>query len=452
MQENKMGTMPINRLLITMSLPMMVSMLIQALYNIVDSAFVAQISEDALTAVSLAYPIQNLMIAIATGTGVGINALLSRYLGRKSFDKANRVASSGVLIMFISSLLFLVFGLLGSEYYFSIQNTSSEIAKLGTKYLQICTIFGFGIFLEIAFERLLQATGRTLYTMCTQGLGAIINIILDPLFIFGYGFIPAMGIEGAAIATITGQIIAAILALFFNLKFNHDVDFNLRKYKPDLHIIRKIYGIGFPSIIMVSIGSIMSFGMNQILMSFTKSAAAFFGGVYIKLQGFIFMPIFGLNNGIIPIVSYNYGARNQQRITQTIRLGCIYAVVIMSLGVLLFQLFPDVLLGFFSPSKEMLKIGVIGLRIISVHFVLAAVSIVLSTTFQALGHGMLSLFSSVIRQLVVLLPAAYLLAQTQNVHMVWFAFPIAEVVSLGLCIYLFYKIYHSEIAILETEK
>ncbi|MDQ0360901.1 MATE family efflux transporter [Breznakia pachnodae] len=451
MQENKMGTMPINKLLITMSLPMMLSMLIQALYNIVDSMFVSQISEAALTAVSLAFPIQNLMIGIATGTGVGVNALLSRYLGRKEFDKSNTVATSGVLVLFISAIVFLIFGFFGTRFYFEMQDAGAEITELGVSYLSICSIFSVGIFLEIAFERLLQATGRTMFTMTTQGLGAIINIIFDPIFIFGFGPIPAFGIEGAAIATVLGQIIAAILAFIFNMKYNHDVDFNFKKYKPNLHVIRKIYAIGVPSIIMVSIGSIMSYGMNQILMGFTKSAAAFFGGVYIKLQSFVFMPIFGMNNGIIPIVSYNYGARKPDRIIQTIRLGCIYAIGIMIFGTLLFQLFPEWLLSFFNPSKEMLEIGVIGLRIISIHFVIAAVGILLSTVFQALGHGMLSLISSAVRQLIVLLPVAYLLARSENIDIVWFAYPIAEVVSLSLCVYFFIKIYRNEISMIVQE-
>ena len=451
MQENKMGTMPINRLLITMSLPMMLSMLIQALYNIVDSVFVAQISEEALTAVSLAFPIQNLMIGIATGTGVGVNALLSRYLGKKEFTKVNVVATSGVLVLFISALAFLFFGLFATPIFFEMQGAGAEISDLGIRYLRICTMFSMGIFLEIAFERLLQATGRTMYTMVTQGLGAIINIILDPIFIFGFGPIPALGIEGAAIATVLGQAIAAVLAFYFNIKYNQDIEFSFKKYKPRFSIIRKIYGIGVPSIIMVSIGSIMTYGMNQILMGFTKSAAAFFGGVYIKLQSFIFMPIFGLNNGVIPIVSYNYGAQKPQRIIQTIRLGCMYAIGIMIFGTLLFQFFPEWLLRFFNPSKEMLEIGVMGLRIISIHFILAAVSILLSTTFQALGHGMLSLITSAVRQLVVLLPIAYLLATTNTIHMVWFAYPIAEVVSLSLCIYFFTKIYKNKISILVQE-
>ena len=451
MQENKMGTMPINRLLITMSLPMMLSMLIQALYNIVDSVFVAQISEEALTAVSLAFPIQNLMIGIATGTGVGVNALLSRYLGKKEFTKVNVVATSGVLVLFISALAFLFFGLFATPIFFEMQGAGAEISDLGIRYLRICTMFSMGIFLEIAFERLLQATGRTMYTMVTQGLGAIINIILDPIFIFGFGPIPALGIEGAAIATVLGQTIAAVLAFYFNIKYNQDIEFSFKKYRPKFSIIRKIYGIGVPSIIMVSIGSIMTYGMNQILMGFTKSAAAFFGGVYIKLQSFIFMPIFGLNNGVIPIVSYNYGAQKPQRIIQTIRLGCMYAIGIMIFGTLLFQFFPEWLLRFFNPSEEMLEIGVMGLRIISIHFILAAVSILLSTTFQALGHGMLSLITSAVRQLVVLLPIAYLLATTNTIHMVWFAYPIAEVVSLSLCIYFFTKIYKNKISILVQE-
>lgn len=448
MKENKMGIMPINKLLITMSLPMMASMLILALYNIVDSIFIAQISEDALTAVSLAFPIQNLMIAIATGTGVGINALVSRYLGQKDKTKADKVATTGVLLMVLSYFVFLIFGVFGSRYFFEIQGVGSEIVDLGTTYISICSIFCFGIFLEITFERLLQSTGKTLFSMFTQGAGAIINIILDPILIFGFGPIPAFGIAGAAIATVSGQCIAALLAFYFNHKYNHEVDVDFVNSKPNFKLAKKIYGIGLPSIIMVSIGSLMTFGMNQILMGFSKSAAAFFGGIYIKLQSFVFMPVFGLNNGLIPIVAYNFGAKNKDRIIQTIRLGVIYAVLIMTVGFLIFQIFPTQLLSLFSPSESMLELGTIGLRVISIHFVFAAVGIVLSTSFQALGHGTLSLISSVVRQLVVLLPAAYLLSLSGNISLVWLSFPIAELASVTLCVVFFVKIYRNQILVL----
>ncbi len=444
MRENKMGTMPVNRLLITMSLPMMVSMLIQALYNIVDSMFVAQISEEALTAVSLAFPMQNLMIAVSTGTGVGINALLARSLGAKNRAEASRAANNGIFLLILSSVVFMVFGLFGCRMFFEMQNAGPQISEYGVQYLSICLIFSIGIFLQIAFERILQATGRTIFTMLTQGTGAIVNIILDPILIFGLFGMPALGVAGAAWATVIGQIVAMIMALFFNHKVNHDIDLQFRSFRPSLSVIKRIYQIGIPSIIMASISSIMTFGMNQILMGFTKTSAAFFG-VYIKLQSFIFMPIFGLNNGLVPIISYNYGAQKKQRILKAIRLGVIYATAMMLAGLALFQLFPEWLLSFFNPSKEMLTLGVPGLRIISLHFILAGASIVLSTTFQALNHSSKSLIVSVARQLAVLLPVAYLMAQSGVIDYVWTAYPIAEIVSLAFCIYYFYKIYHKEI-------
>lgn len=442
MQENKMGVMPVNRLLITMSLPIMLSMLIQALYNIVDSMFVAQINEDALTAVSLAFPLQNLMIAVSTGTGVGINALLAKSLGQKNREKASKAAENGIMLELLSSLAFILFGIFGSHLFFEIQNTGSVIAEYGTQYLSICLIFSFGSFLQIAFERVLQATGRTVYTMITQGCGAIINIILDPIMIFGYFGFPAMGVKGAAIATVCGQIFAALLGIYLNHKVNHDIDLHIKGFRPDMKIITEIYKVGFPSIIMASISSVMTFGMNQILLVFNKTAAAFFG-VYIKLQSFVFMPIFGMNNGMVPIVSYNFGAQKKERILKTIKLGIFYATSIMMIGLLVFHFLPQQLLAIFNASDLMNEIGVPGLRIISLHFLFAGASIVFSSTFQALGHGMSSLIVSVARQLLVLLPIAYLMSLTGNIHMVWFSYPIAELVSLLICIYFFIKIYRN---------
>ncbi len=366
MKENKMGIMPVNQLLITMSLPIMISMLIQALYNIVDSMFVAQISEDALTAVSLAFPIQNLMIAVSTGTGVGINALLARRLGQKRNNEANLTAENGILLGILSSIAFILFGLFFCHRFFEIQNTGSLISEYGTQYLSICTIFSFGIFLQITFERIIQATGRTFLTMITQGMGAIINIIMDPILIFGLFGFPTLGVRGAAIATVTGQIAAAMIAIFLNHHFNHDVHLNLKDFKPNFEIIKDIYKVGIPSIIMASISSIMTFGMNQILLSFQNTAAAFFG-IYIKLQSFIFMPIFGMNNGMVPIVSYNYGASHKDRILKTIQLGISYASILMLVGLIAFQLFPTELLSIFNASDTLISIGIPGLRIISFH-------------------------------------------------------------------------------------
>lgn len=451
MQENKMGVMPINKLLITMSLPIMISMLIQALYNIVDSMFVAQISEEALTAVSLAFPMQNLMIAVSTGTGVGINALLARNLGQKNREGASKAANNGIFLAILSCFVFILFGIFGSQAFFEMQNAGAKITEYGTQYLSICSIFSIGIFLQITFERILQATGRTFYTMLTQGTGAIVNIILDPIFIFGFFGLPAMGVAGAAIATVVGQIIAMLMAFAFNHKVNHDVDLQIRSFRPCLTTIKNIYKVGFPSIIMASISSVMTFGMNQILLTFTKTSAAFFG-VYIKLQSFIFMPIFGLNNGLVPIISYNFGAQKKQRILMAIRLGITYAVGIMGIGILLFEFFPQILLSFFNPSQEMLQIGIPGLRIIAIHFLFAGASIVLSTTFQALNHGTCSLVVSVARQLGVLLPVAYLMSLTGNIDLVWLSYPIAEIVSLAICVFFFYKIYHNQIKYIPDNK
>lgn len=444
MQENKMGTMPVNKLLITMSLPIMVSMLIQALYNIVDSMFVAQISEDALTAVSLAFPIQNLMIAVSTGTGVGINALLARSLGQKNKEKASKAANNGLFLALLSSIAFMLLSFGGIEYFFKLQNTSAVVSEYGVQYLNICCIFSVGIFMQITYERILQATGRTFYTMITQGSGAIINIILDPIFIFGMFGMPKMGVAGAAIATVIGQLFAMVLSIYINHKVNHDVSVKFRGFRPDMETIKNIYVVGIPSIIMASISSVMTFGMNQILLVFNNTAAAFYG-IYIKLQSFVFMPIFGLNNGLVPIISYNFGARNKERITQAIRLGCIYAVGLMLLGLVVFELFPAQLLSIFNASDKMIEIGVPGLRIISIHFALAGICIVLSSTFQALNHSMCSLIVSVARQLMVLLPVAFVLSLSNQLDLVWLSYPIAEFVSFGVSVFFFYRIYHNQI-------
>ena len=432
-RENKMGIMPVPKLLITMSLPMILSMLVQALYNIVDSIFVAQINEEALTAVSLTFPIQNLMIAIAVGTGVGINALLSRNLGERKFEDADIIAKNGIFLALLSYVVFAILGGAGAHLFFTIQTKDALIVKYGTEYMQIVTIFSIGCFMQIAFERLLQSTGKTIYNMVTQGLGAIINIILDPIFIFGYFGMPKMGVAGAAIATVTGQIIAAILGLFFNCKYNKEIHIDMRGFRPNKVAIANIYKIGIPSIIMQAIGSVMTFGMNKILLMFSSTAAAVFG-VYFKLQSFVFMPVFGLTNGLIPIVAYNYGARNKKRIMQTLKLGIGIAVGIMSIGFLLFQLIPDTLLLLFDASEHMLSIGIPALRIISTSFLFAGFCIVVSSLFQALGNGVYSMVVSIARQLIVLLPAAYLLSRLGNVDYVWWSFPIAEIASLSMTI------------------
>lgn len=445
--ENKMGVMPVNRLLFSMSLPMILSMLVQALYNIVDSIFVAQIGETALAAVSLAFPVQNLIIAVSVGTGVGVNALLSRSLGEKNQETANLAAVNGIFVFFLSYLLFAVFGLFFARMYFSVQTSNPEIIEQGTIYLSVCSIFSFGIFLEIALERIMQSTGRTIYNMITQGLGAIINIILDPILIFGLFGFPRMGILGAAVATVIGQIIAMLLLLYFNIRKNSDVNLNMRRFRPDTAIIAEIYRVGLPSIIMQSISSVMTFGVNKILLLFSETAVSVFG-IYFKLQSFIFMPVFGLNNAMVPIVAYNYGAARKDRIMKTIRSSVTAAVAIMLAGLVIFQIFPEQLLYLFDASEHMMGIGVPALRIISLSFLFAGYCIVIGSVFQALGNGVYSLITSAARQLVCILPAAWLFASVFGLHAVWYAFPLAEIISVVLTTLLFRRIYQKKIQLL----
>lgn len=430
-KENKMGTMPVNKLLITMSLPMMVSMLVQALYNVVDSIFVSRINENALTAVSLAFPVQTLMIAVAGGTCVGINAVLSKALGEKEQERADHTAVSGIILMAVSYLLFLAVGLFATRPFYLTQTSDAQIVEFGVQYLSIVCSCSFGLFAQFVFERLLQSTGRTFYIMITQGTGAVINIILDPIFIFGLLGMPKMGVAGAAVATVTGQTIAGVIAMLMNFKKNEDITIRFRGFRMEREIVGQIYKIGVPSMIMQAIGSVMTYGMNLILISFTPTATAVFG-VYFKLQSFIFMPVFGLNNGLVPILAYNYGAGRRDRFIQALKCGILYAVSIMAVGVVIFQTIPEVLLGFFEASDEMLRIGVPALRIICISFLPAGFGIVCGTAFQALGNAVYSMFVSIARQLVVLLPAAYLLALTGEVTNVWWAFPIAEVMSLAM--------------------
>ncbi|WP_320959083.1 MATE family efflux transporter [Hungatella effluvii] len=445
--ENKMGVMPVNRLLFSMSLPLILSMLVQALYNIVDSIFVAQIGETALAAVSLAFPVQNLIIAVSVGTGVGVNALLSRSLGEKNQETANLAAVNGIFVFFLSYLLFAVFGLFFARMYFSVQTSNPEIIEQGTIYLSVCSIFSFGIFLEIALERIMQSTGRTIYNMITQGLGAIINIILDPILIFGLFGFPRMGILGAAVATVIGQIIAMLLLLYFNIRKNSDVNLNMRRFRPDTAIIAEIYRVGLPSIIMQSISSVMTFGVNKILLLFSETAVSVFG-IYFKLQSFIFMPVFGLNNAMVPIVAYNYGAARKDRIMKTIRSSVTAAVAIMLAGLAIFQIFPEQLLYLFDASEHMMGIGVPALRIISLSFLFAGYCIVIGSVFQALGNGVYSLITSAARQLVCILPAAWLFASVFGLHAVWYAFPLAEIISVVLTTLLFRRIYQKKIQLL----
>ena len=420
--------MPVGRLLISMSVPMMCSMLVQALYNIVDSIFVARIEEDALTAVSMAFPLQTLMFAIGVGLGVGVNAMLSKSLGEEDFDSVNKAATNGIFMSAVNYIIFLIIGLNLVEPFYRSQTDNENIIRYGVTYLTLCCCLSFGVYTQLIFERLLQSTGKTFYNMITQGTGAIINIIMDPILIFGLFGVPRLGIAGAAIATVAGQIVAATMAVIFNLKVNKEITLSFKGFKPDIKVIGRIYKVGLPSIIMQSIGSIMVYGMNRILNTFSSTAVAVFG-VYFKLQSFVFMPIFGLNNGMVPIVAYNFGAENRIRMKKTIRLAIYMALAIMLFGLLIFEILPGQLFTLFNASEHMLSMGKPALRIIAVHFPIAAYCIVVGTVFQSLGNGVYSMFVSILRQIVVLLPAAYLLALTGNVNNVWWSFPIAEVMS-----------------------
>ena len=446
-----MGYMPIFELVVNMSLPMIISMLVQALYNVVGSMFVSRVSENALTAVSLAFPAQNLMIGVATGTAVGVNALLSKSLGEKNYKRANQIAENGIFLSFIGFLIFLIFGLFGTEVFFRTQTDIEDIISSGVDYLRVCSCFSFGIFGQIIFERLMQSTGRTFYTMITQGVGAIINIVLDPIFIFGYFGLPAMGAKGAAIATVIGQIIAFIIAAILNKKKNTDIDLKLKEFRPNLKIIGRIYSIGIPSIIMVAVGSIMTFSINKIVIAFTETAAAVFG-VYFKLQSFVFMPLFGMNNGVIPIISFNYGARNKQRVMKTIGVAILFALFFMAIGLAAMQILPKELLSIFNASDQMIKIGVPALKTISISYIFAGFSVVLISVFQAFGKGLFSMSISIARQLVVLVPCAYLLSKTGELDNVWWAFPIAEVMSVLVAGAFFIYLYKKVITKLDTEQ
>ena len=446
--ENKMKTMPTGRLLISMAVPLIMSMLVQALYNIVDSIYVSHYDPDsAVAALSLAFPVQNMQIGFATGIAVGVNALLSKSLGEGDREKASHAAGTGITLALCATALFMVFGIFFARPYYTMQSSVEATIEGGSTYVAICCIAGLGIFVAILGERLLQATGRTVYTMITQSSGAIVNIILDPIFIFGGFGIPEMGLAGAAVATVIGQWVSALLAVFFNLKFNPEISFGLKYLRPNRKILQPIFGVGIPSVIMMAIGSVMNFGMNQIFQSFRsygETATSVFG-IYYKLQSFFFMPVFGLNNATISIVAFNYGARQPKRIISTLKIGVCTAMGFMVAGLLAFMLIPELLLGIFNPTEEFLKLGIPALRIIGLHFPLAAVGIGLGSSFQALGNGIYSTITSLCRQLIVLLPAAWLLSLSGVVDYVWWAFPIAEVVSLTVTLILFTRIYRRQI-------
>ena len=432
-KENKMGVMPIDKLIVSMSLPIMISMLVQALYNIVDSIFVAKISEDALTAVSMAFPIQNLMIAVGAGTAVGVNALLARSLGEKDYERVNKIAENAVFLVVLSYAAFLIIGLFLVEPFYKSQTDIESIITYGKDYMVVVCCFSFGIFTQLMFERMLQATGRTIYTMITQSVGAGINIILDPILIFGLLGLPKLGVTGAAVATVIGQITAGILAALINHFKNHEVNISMKGFKPSGNIIKMIYGIGVPSIVMQAIGSIMNYGMNVILITFSSTATAVFG-VYFKLQSFVFMPAFGFNNGVIPVIAYNYGAGSRERVVKTMKHSVAYIMGLLLVGLVIFQTIPVPLLKLFEASDNMLALGVPALRIISLSFIFAGFCIACGSAFQALGKAVYSMIVSVARQLIVLLPVAYMLSKLGNVDYVWWAFPIAELMSLAMTV------------------
>ena len=444
LQENKMGVMPVGKLLVNMALPMIISMLVQALYNVVDSIYVSQISESAVTALSLAFPVQNMQIGFAVGIGVGVNSLLSKSLGQRDQETANRTAGNGMILMFFCTVAFMLFGIFGVRPYYEMQSTVAETVEGGIIYTRICCLLVFGSFMQILMERLLQATGRTMLTMYTQATGAIVNIILDPIFIHGWFGVPAMGIAGAAVATVIGQWAGMLLGLYFNWKKNPEIKLARRYVQIDWNIIRQILTVGVPSIIMNSIGSLMNFCMNQILQGFTETATGVFG-IYFKLQSFFFMPLFGLNGATISIVAFNYGARKPERIMKTLKLAVGAALVLMVTGFAVFQLVPDLLLSLFNPSPSFMEMGRACLRTISFSFPLAAICISVGACFQALGNGMYTTITSLARQMFVLLPVAYLMSLTGDVDKVWLSYPIAEIVSSSLTVYFFIRIYRQKI-------
>ena len=452
--ENKMGVMPVGRLLFTMSVPMIISMLVQALYNVVDSIFVAKVSKSALDAVGAAFPVQNILIGVGTGTAVGVNALLSRSLGEKQFDKANRIARNGLFLALVSFIIFLLFGFFGVEMYMDSCHVEPEVKELGIRYLKIVCLFSFGVYFQIMLERLLQSTGRSIFTMFTQGTGAIINIILDPIFIFSKGqavfgitmpFGLGLGVDGAAYATVIGQIVAAVLAVLFNVLKNKEISLSFRGFRPELGTIGRIYSIGVPSILMMAIGSFMTYFMQKILNGFTNTMGYTVYNVYFKLQSFFFMPMFGLNNGLIPIIAYNYGAANRKRIMKTMRIAMIAGFCFLTVGCFVMRFCAHGLLGIFEPAncdlESFYDVGEKALGTISLHLPIASFCIIIGSVFQALGKGVNSMIVSAARQLLVLIPAAYLLAQTGKISAVWWSFPIAEIMSIAVSLFLLFRMY-----------
>ncbi|MDR0652686.1 MAG: MATE family efflux transporter [Synergistaceae bacterium] len=448
--ENKMGVMPIHKLLLNISIPMIMSMIVQAFYNVVDSVFVAQLGEDALTAVSLAFPVQSLIIGMGVGTGVGVNALLSRSLGEKNTDMVNKSALHGILLSWAACAMFTVGGFFLSGMFFKAQTDIPSIVKYGDDYLYVVCAMSFAVFNQIMLERLLISTGKTFYSMISQMTGAVTNLILDPIMIFGLLGFPRMEVTGAALATVIGQAVGASLAMFFNLRYNREITFKLKGFRPSASIIGRIYYVAMPSILMSSLGSVMIYGLNLLLISFTATATAVFG-VYFKLQSFVFMPIFGLNSGMVPIIAYNYGARKRERITETVKLSVMYAAGVMGTGTVIFNVFPRELLAMFNATPEMISLGVPALRIISTHFFFAAFCIISLSVFQALGSGAESLAVAVCRQWLLLMPIAWALSKTGDVNMIWWTFPITEAVTLCLCAFFMRRIFLKKIKTREIQ-
>lgn len=447
-QENKMGVKPIPSLVLSMSFPIMLSMLVQALYNIVDSMFVSHYSQQALTAVTLAFPMQNLLIAVSVGTSVGVNSLLSRKLGAKDISAARKAAGNGLTLSVISWVFFALIGLFLSKTFVEFFSNDTELIAMGNQYISICLIFSLGLFIDITCERILQGTGDTFHPMIIQSTGAIVNIILDPILIFGLFGMPRMGIMGAAIATVFAQHVSAALAVYY-VRRNKEIVLKKASFHLEKQTVKDIYAVGIPTIIMQAIGTILITSLNKILIGFSTAAVAVFG-IYFRLQSFIFMPVFGLNTGMIPVIGYNYGARKPKRITATIKVGLIVAVTIMGIGTALFILFPHVLLSWFNATPEMVEIGIVAMQRISLGFTLAGVSIVLIALFQGMGYGYLSMINSVTRQLVFLLPAAYLLGRFVGLDALWYSFFIAEIASFSLTLYFFWKIYKTKIKTMTT--
>lgn len=425
-KENIMGTMSTKKLLLEMSLPIMVSMLIQALYNIVDSYFVSQINENAFTAVSMAFPIQNIMLGIGVGTGVGIKALLSRSLGEKNYKKLNLAAENALILCFFHGFILFLVGLFVPKIYYESQARSFEIINYGIGYTKIVTMASLGMFFQLSYERILQSTGKTKLSMYAQLIGAVINIILDPILIFGLFGFPALGVNGAAIATVIGQIIGAALGYLLNKKLNPEIQ--IRGLHIDFKIINEIYKVGIPSVILITITSLVVYFLNIILGRFSPTAVAALGA-YFKIQSFIFMPVFGLNNGMVPIIAYNYGARKKDRVLETIDFSIKIGFLVAIIGLIIFQLFPVMLLKIFNASDQLIKIGVPAIKIISLSFVFVSYNFVINAVFQSLGNGLLALVSSLLRQIVVLLPVALLLSLFGKLEYIWFCFPVSEIVG-----------------------